>query len=129
MKFNENPLTLTQVIFRKRKKVMHCTIILISGGGCCRERIKGFTIHGEPDHLQIYGDDRGLNQYMEASINVSLPESYKNTRFSNITIAIPAKANETSILTLCEVEVYLGKCIMCREKSPEDIRHIINESL
>ena len=107
---------------------MHCTIILISGGGDLRERIKGFTIHGEPDHLEIYVDIIP-DQYKKASINVSLPESYKNTKFSNITIAIPAKATGFSILTLCEVEVYLGKCIMCREKSTEDIRHIINESL
>ena len=108
---------------------MHCTIILTSGGGCCKERIKGFTIHGEPDHLEIYVD-RSPDQYNKDSINVSLPESYKNTRFSNITIAIPANATGFSTLTLCEVEVYLGKCILCREKSTEDIiRHIINESL
>ena len=77
-----------------------------------RHRLKGFTIHGEPDNVEIYVDGSPTNQYMEQSINVSLPESCRNTKFSNITIAIPAYGGY-SILTLCEVVINLGKCITC----------------
>ena len=77
-----------------------------------RHRLKGFTIHGKPDNVEIYVDGTPTNQHMEASVNISLPESYRNAKFSNITITIPAH-DGYSLLTLCEVVINLGKCITC----------------
>ena len=91
-------------------------IFMISGKTCCRERLKGFSIHGEPDYVEIYVDGNPTYQYMNDYINVILPERYRNTKFSNITISIPAEGTFSSFLALCEVEVYLGKWITCRAK-------------
>ena len=81
-----------------------------------RNRLENFTIHGEPDYAEIYVDGVQTYQYNEDSIIVSLPENIRNTKFSNITISVPAKSTNYSVLTLCEVQVYLGKWITCREK-------------
>ena len=85
-------------------------------------RLKGFTIHGEPDHVEIYVDGRPTYHYNEDSINVSLLESYRNTKFSNISIAVPINdVDNKSVLTLCEVVINLGKCITCRTKWTGDL--------
>ena len=101
------------------------SIVIIPGNDCCKERLKGFTVHGEPDYVEIYVDGSPTYQYMGYTINVSIPERFRNTKFSNITIAVPAK-DEISFLTLCEVEVNLGKWITCRAKWTDNIAHIVN---
>ena len=93
--------------------VLYCNNVIIAGKNCCTERLKGFTIHGEPNYVEIYVDGSPTYQYNEASIQVILPESCRHTKFSNITIAVPAHDGQ-SILTLCEVEIYLGKWITFR---------------
>ena len=105
--------------------VLYYNIVLIPGKERYHNfqyRLKGFTIHGEPDHVEIYVDGRPTYHYKEDSINVSLPESYRNTRFSNISIAVPINdVDKKSVLTLCEVVINLGKCIICRTKWTDDL--------
>ena len=103
---------------------LYYNTVIISGNDCCKDKLKGFTIHGEPDYIEIYVDGVPTYQYMKDSINVTLPERYRNTKISNITIAIPA-FDGFSILTLCEVEVNMGKWITCRAKWTDDITHIV----
>ena len=71
--------------------------------------------------MEIYVDGRPTYHYNEDSINVSLPESCRNTKFSNISIAVPNDVHKKSILTLCEVVINLGKCITCRTKWTDDL--------
>ena len=101
------------------------TFFIVPGSDCCWNRLKGFTIHAEPNYVQIYVDSSPSYANLMYPINVSLPERYRNTMFSNITIAVPAH-DGFSVLTLCEVEVNLGKWTTCRAKSTEDRHHIIN---
>ena len=94
--------------------VIYYNTVIISGHDCCQERLKGFTIHGEPGSLEIYVDGIPDYQYNKVYIEVSLPGKCRNVKFSNITIAVPANVTDYSVLTLCEVEVYLGKRISFR---------------
>ena len=100
--------------------IIYFNIFTIPGKGWkyehFRDWLKNFTIHGEPDYVEIYVDGSPTYQYNEDLIIVSLPESIRNTKFSNITISVPAKSTSYSVLILCEVQVYLGKWITCREK-------------
>ena len=109
---------LSLIIFEIKEKHGRSDFVIfyfsfIIPGKCCWDRLKGFTIHGEPNYVEIYVDRRPTVEYLKDPIIISLPESYRNTKFSNITIAIPAKDNY-SVLALCEVEVYLGKWITYR---------------
>ena len=104
---------------------LYYNIVLIPGNNEHHDfhyRLKDFTIHGEPDNVEIYVDGRPTYHYNEDSINVSLPESYRNTKFSNISIAVPINdVEKRSVLTLCEVLINLGKCITCRTKWTDDL--------
>ena len=79
----------------------------VSANDCCRERLKGFSVHGYPGPHRIYHNDD--NSYLQDAIQVKVPDVYKNTKFSNITISVQAHYYDKSILTLCEVQVFLGK--------------------
>ena len=85
----------------------------VSVQGCCRSRLKGFNIHGYPGNASLYQDAR--NSYLQDVIEVTIPDEYRNTKFSNITISVPphfgTPDDGKSYLTLCEVEVFLGTCL------------------
>ena len=77
--------------------------------------------------MEFYVDGSPTYQNEKDSIQVGLPESYRNTKFSNVTISIPAK-DDYAVLTLCEVQVYLGKWITCRAKCICDIKKVREKS-
>ena len=80
-----------------------------SGVDCCQNNLIGFVVHGEPDHVEIYDDGKqASSRYTEAVIDIAIPEEYRHTKFSNITISFPA-GNQHSYFVLCEVEVFSGK--------------------
>ena len=57
----------------------------------------------------MYDDGKETrSRYKEAVIDIAIPEEYRHTKFSNITISMPTR-NELSYLSLCEVEVFSGK--------------------
>ena len=72
----------------------------------------GFVVHGQPDQVEIYDDgNETSSRYAEAVIDIAIPEEYRHTKFSNITISLPTGHNEIerSYLTLCKIEVFSGK--------------------
>ena len=88
-------------------------LFFISGiDSCCQERLRGFVVYGEPGHAEIYDDGKETSsRYAEAVIDIAIPEEYRYTKFSNITISVTT-LNERSTLTLCEVEVFSGKLFL-----------------
>ena len=66
-------------------------------------------MYGEPGHAEIYDDGKETHsRYAETVIDIAIPEKYRYTKFSNITISVTT-FNSLSILTLCEIEVFSGK--------------------
>ena len=69
-------------------------------------------MYGEPGHAEIYVDGKETNsRYAETVIDIAIPEKYRYTKFSNITISVTT-LNAHSTLTLCEIEVFKGKLFL-----------------
>ena len=85
------------------------SLFFISGRDCCQHRLRGFVVYGEPGHAEIYDDGKETSsRYAETVIDIAIPEKYRYTKFSNITISVTT-FNDYSTLTLCEIEVFSGK--------------------
>lgn len=69
--------------------------------------MRGLSITGMTGNQEIFRDSNSTLFYGKADININVPASIEETKFSGINISIPG-----SLLTLCEVWVYLGKNFM-----------------
>ena len=87
--------------------------LFISGiESCCQVRLRGFVVYGEPGHAEIYDDGKETSsRYAETVIDIAIPEEYRYTEFSNITISVTTH-NSYSTLSLCEIEVFSGKLFL-----------------
>ena len=88
------------------------SLFFISGRDCCQDRLRGFDVYGEPGHAEIYDDGKETSsRYAEPVIDIAIPEKYRYTKFSNITISVTT-LNALSTLVLCEIEVFSGKLFL-----------------
>ena len=69
--------------------------------------MRGLSINGMTGNQEIFRDSSPTLFYGQDVVSITVPASLEETRFSGINISIPG-----SMLTLCEVQVYLGTTFM-----------------